>query len=217
MPDIDKKTLATLLPNCKVVLDIGSYNGKDAHELSYVLDCDVHCFEPDTASFEKIKGLQNDRLILWPYAITAWHGKAPFVKSKNHPASNSMRVPWRHIDVFPAIKFSRGSFMVKCTTLDAWHRNVLKGVGIDLIWLDVNGSEGDVIKGGTQALKVTKYLYIEFQEVELFKGAMNREKTLLRMPEFELISEWNFEGNYGNLLLKNKNEELWHTKIKTVE
>lgn len=209
MPDIDKKIFASLLPGCSTVLDIGSFNGKDAHELSYVLDSDVHCFEPDKDNFQKIKDLQNNRLILWPYALGAWHGKAPFVKSKNHPASHSMRAPLRHKDIFPAIKFSRTSNMVNCTTLDAWHKAVLKGEPIDLIWLDVNGSESDVIKGGTQALKVTKYLYIEFEEVELFKGAMNREKTLLRLPEFELVSEHNFGGNYGNLLLKNKNVELW--------
>jgi len=190
-------------------LDIGSFNGKDAHELSYVLDCDVHCFEPDKDNFAKIKDLQNNRLILWPYAVTAWHGKAPFVKSKNHPASHSIHAPLKHTKIFPAIKFSRTSHMVNCTTLDAWHKNVLKSEPIDLIWLDVNGSESDVIKGGTQALSVTKYLYIEFEEVELFKGAMNREKTLLRLPEFELLGEYNFEGNYGNLLLKNKNDELW--------
>lgn len=211
MQDIDKKDFKVLLPNCKTVLDIGSFNGKDAHELSYVLDCDVHCFEPDKDNFEKIKGLQNDRLILWPYAIGAWHGKAPFVKSKNHPASHSMRAPLKHKDVWPGIKFSRTSHMVKCTTLDAWHLAVLKQAHIDLIWIDVNGAEGDVIKGGTQALKVTKYVYIEFEEVELFKGAMNREKTLLRLPDFELLGEYNFGGNYGNLLLKNKNQELWLT------
>jgi len=209
MPDIDKKIFASLLPDCKTVLDIGSFNGKDAHELSYILDCDVHCFEPDKDNFAKIKDLHNNNLILWPYAITAWHGKAPFVKSKNHPASHSLHAPLKHKNIFPAIKFSRTSHMVNCTTLDAWHKAVLKGETIDLIWCDVNGAEGDVIKGGTNALKVTKYLYIEFQEVELYKGAMNREKTLLRLPEFELIGEYNFEGNYGNLLLKNKNVELW--------
>ena len=112
MQDIDKKDFKVLLPNCKTVLDIGSFNGKDAHELSYVLDCDVHCFEPDKDNFEKIKGLQNDRMILWPYAIGAWHGKAPFVKSKNHPASHSMRAPLKHKDVWPGIKFSRTSHMV---------------------------------------------------------------------------------------------------------
>ena len=209
MPDIDKKYLATLLPDCKNVIEIGSYNGKDAHELSYVLNCDINCFEPDKDNVEKIRGLQNNRLIIWPYALGAWHGKAPFVKSKNHPASHSMRAPLKHKDIFPAIKFSRQSNMVNVTTLDSWHRVALQGEIIDLIWCDVNGAESDVIKGGTAVLSVTKYLYIEFQEVELFKGAMSRECTLLRLPEFELVGEYNFEGNYGNLLLKNKNTELW--------
>lgn len=214
MPDIDKKIFADLLPDCKTVLDIGSFNGKDAHELSYVLGCDVHCFEPDKDNFQKIKGKQNNNLVLWPYALGAWHGKAPFVKSKNHPASHSMRAPKRHIDIFPDIKFSRTSHMVNITTLDAWHRAVLKGCTIDLIWLDVNGAESDVIKGGTNALKVTKYLYIEFEEKELFKGAMNREQTISRLLDFELVSEHNFEGNYGNLLFKNKSEELWQIGIQ---
>lgn len=205
MPDIDKKTLVQYFPALPIVLDIGSYNGKDAQELSDILDCEVHCFEPDKDSYEKIKLLKNARLILWPYAIGAWHGKAPFVKSKNHPASNSMRAPLKHTKVFPAIKFSKQSHMVQVTTLDSWHHSVLKDATIDLIWLDVNGSEADVIKGGTAALKKTRYIYIEFQEVELFKGAMNREKTLLRLPDFELVGEYNFEGNYGNLLLRNKN------------
>jgi hypothetical protein len=30
------------------------------------------------------------------------------------------------------------------------------------------------------------------------------------LPGFEVIGDYNFEGNYGNLLFKNKNEGLWH-------
>lgn len=204
MPDIDKTIFKDMLPANAVVLDIGSYNGKDAVELAAILNTEIHCFEPDADSFAKIKALGNDSLILWQYAIGAWHGRGPFVKSPNHPQSNSMHAPYKHTKVFPKIKFSRRSYMVNCTTLDQWHRSVLKDKPVDLIWIDVNGSEGDVIKGATRVLRMTKYLYIEFQEVELYKGAMNREKTMLRLPDFELVSEWNFEGNYGNLLLKNK-------------
>lgn len=204
MPDIDKTILRELLPENAVVIDIGSFDGKDAVELADVLNTEVHCFEPDQDSFKKIKARNDDRLILWKYAVGAWHGRGPWVKSPNHPQSNSMHAPLKHTKVFPHIKFSKRSYMVECTTLDNWHRSVLKKP-VDLIWIDVNGAEGDVIKGATNVLKLTKYLYIEFQEVELYKGAMNREKTMLRLPDFELVGEYNFEGNYGNLLLKNKN------------
>lgn len=207
MPDIDKTIFTTLLPENACILDIGSYDGKDAVELADVLNTEVHCFEPDIDSFAKIKARKDDRLICWKYAVGAWHGKGPFVKSPNHPQSNSMHAPLKHTKVFPKVKFSKRSYMVECTTLDNWHRSVMLGKQVDLIWIDVNGSEGDVIKGATAVLKMTKYLYIEFQEVELYKGAMNREKTLLRLPDFEMVGEYNFEGNYGNLLLRNKNIE----------
>jgi hypothetical protein len=75
--------------------------------------------------------------------------------------------------------------------------------GADLLWVDANGGELAVIRGGLECLKKTRFLYIEFEEVELFKGAATRAQLLEALPGWEIIDEFNFAGNYGDLLLKN--------------
>jgi len=72
---------------------------------------------------------------------------------------------------------------------------------------DVNGAEREFISGAIEALKKTKYLYIEFCKTdngELFEGAVSREEILELLPFFEEMSVYSFLGNYGNTLLRNR-------------
>ena len=41
---------------------------------------------------------------------------------------------------------------------------------IDLIWADVQGAEADLIEGGTEALRRTRYFYTEYNNQELIRG-----------------------------------------------
>lgn len=205
--DISKNYIQSLIGNGASILEIGSYNGKDGAELAAACKTMVHCFEPNLASVELIKALENNDLMIWPYAVGSSNGVA-LINVSNHPASDTLKVPKKHKKIFPNVKYKKVA-KINITTLDKWNHTVRNNDPVDFIWCDVNGSEADVILGGAKTLSVTKYLYIEFCEVELFENAMNREQTKRALPGFEVIGEYNFEGNYGNLLFKNKNLALW--------
>ncbi len=208
MSEISKNYIASLIPKNSMILDVGAFNGIDADELSKACDSDVHAFEPYPASFEMIKQRHNSRIIQWPYALGGFNGTVPMYIAKGHVQSNSIREPKKHKKIWPDIKF-RGKVNIKITMLDDWFRSWQKEdptcTHIDFIWCDTNGAEADFIVGGAKTLLMTKYVYIEYCETELYKNVMNREATIKALPGFEVVGDYGFKGNFGNLLLKNKN------------
>ena len=72
--------------------------------------------------------------------------------------------------------------------------------------MDINGAEEDFILGASAVLKYrVRFLYIEFSDKELYEGQITKEKILNLLPDFSLMNIYNFKGNFGNLLLKNRN------------
>ncbi len=208
MPDITKQEIKELIGTGGMILDVGTFNGKDAAELSEVCETVVHAFEPYMASYEAIKLLHKPDIIIWPYALGGFNGTVPMHIARGHVQSNSIRVPKKHKKIWPDIKF-KSKVNIKITMLDAWFMAWQKEDPscdhIDFIWLDVNGSEADFLIGAAKTLTLTRYIYIEYCEVELYEKAMNREATIKALSGFEVVGDYNFSGNYGNLLFKNKN------------
>lgn len=218
--ELDKKFIKELIGNKAkpVILDIGTYDGFDAAELALQFeDCEVHCFEADKRSQELFKSQQGDnpKLHLWEVVVgSESYTKVKLYKSdsetrrhyedqKSWSASSSIRKPKNHLELFPDVQFIETE-EVESTTLDMWDWFHDFDV-IDFIWCDVNGAEEDVVKGGTEVLKKTRYLYIEFSNKELYEGQIDKEKLLSLLPDFEELGVFNWMGNFGNVLLKNKN------------
>lgn len=203
MTDISKEYIKELIGTGGVILDIGSFNGKDAQELATVCETEVHAFEPNPASYEIMKLLADDRLILWNYAVCA-HNGFTILNLSNHPQSDTIKRPKLHKKIWPKIKY-KDDIKVKCCTLDSWYVSVLKDKIISFIWADVNGAEDALLLGGAYALSKTRYIYIEFCVRELFERALNKERLIKALPGFELMGEYNIGPSYGNLLFRNKN------------
>lgn len=189
------------------VLDVGCYDGKDSIELSEILKCDVHCFEPDPLSqdlFESLHGT-NKRLHLHRFALGKENGEINFYQS-NHPQSNSIHPPKRHLNLFPDVVFDE-VIKVKSKTLDTWYVQRSESRVIDFIWADLNGAEKDFLLGAMTALTVTRFLYIECAKKELYDGQMHVDNILkiLKNHHFEVMAFENWGESFGNVLFKNKN------------
>lgn len=185
-----------------IILDIGAYDGRDGNELAQMFDNPrVWCFEPIT-HIDTVKNVTVVRA-----AVADINGRLKLYTS-NHMQSSSLRKPKAHLEIFPEVKFDVKPIEVDCITLDVWKWINCEHDIIDFIWCDVNGSEGDFIKGATESLKQTRYLYIEFSDKELYEGQINKAKMLEMLPDYwELMATLNYKGNFGNLLLKNKLHE----------
>lgn len=205
--DISKEYIKSLVSEKPVILDIGCFDGKDSAELAALFDeCEIYCFEADPRNIEKFKQRNgnNPKLHLQPFAIGSVNGKVEFHQSEGKGASGSLKKPAYHLELFPEVKFE-SVVEVDCTTLNKWYVHNLYPKTIDFIWCDVNGGEEDVIMYGTKALKNTKYLFVEFSDKELYEGQVNKKDLLWYIPDFRELGTYSYMGNFGNVLLKNKN------------
>lgn len=218
MKDISKEYIKELIDRyIPLILDIGCYDGKDSKELSMLYQySEVHCFECDPRSINIYKQVGDlPGVFLHPIALCNHDGEVELNLSysdtrrhRHHPedwsASSSLKDPKKHIELFPDVQF-HGKIEVPCMKLDSWREDTLPGRTIDFIWCDVNGAEADVIMGGLETLnKHTRYLYIEVSDKELYEGQPAPDEILKMLPGFEFMKLYNYQGNFGNILLKNK-------------
>jgi hypothetical protein len=101
--------------------------------------------------------------------------------------SSSIKAPKNHLQRYP-VTFGN-SVPVKLTTLDTFCQQL--GVGmIDFIWADIQGAEGEMIRGGRQVLARTRYLYTEYSDDELYEGQITLKDILQLLPDFRVLELW---------------------------
>lgn len=149
------------------------------------------------------KGIhQTRRLILG--AVASYSGTAEFwgaMDGDNISGSGSIKKPTKHMQIFPLVEFIEDMHThVPCWTLDdifeyEWLSK------IDLLWVDVQGAEGDVIAGGKKALSHSRYLFIETEDRELYEGMIFKDRLLEVMKEMN----WKLLEDFGyNCLFRNE-------------
>jgi FkbM family methyltransferase len=187
-----------------IILDIGCNDG--SHTLWFLRlfpAATVYSFEPDPRALARFKTLVgNDRRIhLSDIAISDNDGVAEFYQSNGSrdertlaafpdgwDLSGSLRPPKLHLEEHPWVTFD-SKIHVRTKMLDSWNA----GVGleeIDLIWMDVQGAEGDVFAGGKNTLERTKYVYTEYSNKELYEGQLDLPRIQLALSNFTLVQRY---------------------------
>lgn len=223
--EIDKNIFKNLFLDKKnlTIFDVGTYDGKDSLEFSKIFPSSkIYSFEADKRSikiFNKISsGVKNINLI--ETALSNIDGKIDWYasnsKTRRHydfqddwSASSSLKKPDNHLNIFSDISFSKVE-KVKSIKLDTWILQNPNINEIDIMWVDVNGGEEEFLEGGLDTINnKVKYLYIEFNGVDnkkLYKECFTKEDIKNKLSNFEEYGVYNFMGNFGNILLKNKNK-----------
>jgi len=179
-----------------------------------------HGFEPNKdlhpQIMDKLKGhlFFNPGLIsVFPNAIGMFDEELTFYKSggqlvvkgkvkDNYYGSSSIRVPKNVKQSYPSMTFTEEKVFVK--SLDTHIRQQkLEGFPIDFIWADVQGAEGDLIRGGENTFKNVKYFYTEYDNGESYQGQENLQGILELLPDFEIVEDYG-----GDVLLRNKTFEI---------
>jgi len=196
------------IPN-PVILEIGCNDGRDTLQFLQVFEqpC-VYCFEPDPRAAKRFQDAVGDRdeVQLFELALGHKQGQTAFHMSSGKESeewpegwdfSGSIRKPAKHLEVHPWCRFDR-VISVEITTLDKWcaEQGVEK---IDFIWMDVQGAEIDVIRGGSAALAKTRFLYTEYSDLELYAGQANLIDLLKALNGFQVITRYPHD-----ILLRNK-------------
>ncbi len=194
----------------RTVLEIGANNGGDSERLLATFSAaTLHCFEPDPRALALLQSrVTSERVRIYPVAVGDVDGLLPFHQSGGAPPgkeqqypegwhfSSSLHKPTNHLTEFPWCTFEE-TIEVECVRLDTWYENHDIGT-IDFIWADVQGAEPDLLRGGQEALRNTRFLYTEFAESGLYEGHLPLDALL------ELIPDWRVVTRFPNdLLLEN--------------
>ena len=73
---------------------------------------------------------------------------------------------------------------------------------IDFILADVQGAEGEMIRGGRKALARTRYLFTEYSDDQMYRGQPSLSEILAMLPTFRLLELWPDDVLLENQALK---------------
>ena len=180
------------------ILEIGCNDGGDTLAfLRAMPQAKIYCFEPDPRAigrFKKNMGSQLDKVKLFETAVSNQTGPITFHASGGGDLpggwdlSGSIRRPKNHLSEHPWVKFDK-TITVSTCRLDDWcAANDIKQ--IDFIWMDVQGAEGDVIKGASKTLQKTRFLYTEYNNKELYEGQPSLKSLLALLPSFKAVARY---------------------------
>jgi FkbM family methyltransferase len=195
-----------------VIVEIGANIGQHTTQFAATFpNGKIFCFEPDKRNLlvlkKAIKHCKN--VVCIEKAVGARSRRVAFYQStgrmvegnegKEWTCSSSIKTPTAAFNkTYPAISFKK-AVSTACIRLDTWYAHQDLGV-IDFVWMDVEGAEGDVIRGGAKTFRDhVRYLYTEYSD-DMWEHQMTLADIRAALPSFRPV------GYYGNnILLRNVN------------
>ena len=187
-------------PGAKTFLELGAHQGTDTMWMAEIPDVTIQAFEPDPRNHPPPK----PNVIVHRAAIADCDGPGLLILSQQGwgqewTHSSSIKQPLNHLLRFP-VSFG-GAVAVEMTTLDRFCEKQELGV-IDFIWADIQGAEGEMIRGGRETLARTRYLYTEYSDDELYENQVTLREILGMLPNFRVIELWSDDVLLENQKLK---------------
>jgi FkbM family methyltransferase len=191
-----------------VILEIGCNDGSDTKRLRATFpDAFIHCFEPDERARKRFlaNGGMETCTSMHPCAIGASDGHTTFYVSSGRETSEmpegwdlsgSIRKPVNHLKAVPWVKFDQKT-EVEVITLDSFFEKENVSL-VDFIWMDVQGAELDVIRGGSAALRAVRYLYTEYDNDGLYDGGATLAEICRHLPGFVLLKRYHDDALFVN-------------------
>ena len=189
------------------ILEIGANIGQTTIEfLKAMPHAKIYCFEPDPRAITQFKrNINNPNVCLVESAIGSINGKTQFHQSngddnfKDWNQSGSIRKPKTHTEEWPWVKFD-SVIEVPILRLDDWM--MLQGLStIDFIWADTQGAEIDLIKGAINTLKITRFFYTEYSDVEWYEGQVTLQEIDDLLDDFHLVRVFKMDALFENTRL----------------
>ena len=186
-----------------VIVELGAHRGEESKFFNRLVNANTltHIMvEPDPENFLKLAAGANSRNVInaaaWSnHEIRTFH-RAKEIDRNGDRQSGSLLVPTGHMAAFPAIVFD-SDIMVQCVPLD-WVFEDKALQRIDLLWVDIQGSEREMIRGGQKALAATRYLFMEVEEREMYGGQAMKSELIAMLPGWKVVGDFGF-----NVLMRN--------------
>ena len=174
--------------SAKTFLELGAHRGTDTAWMSQIPGVTIHAFEPDPRNVQP----PRPNVTLHRAAVGDADGRAPFVLSQSGwgqewTHSSSLHRPKNHLARYP-VTFGE-TIEVERIALDSFAQRA--GISaVDFIWADIQGAEGDMVRGAPELLRRTRYLYTEYSDDELYEGQSTLADLLALLPDYRVIELW---------------------------
>jgi len=193
------------LSEIKTIFDIGSLNGIESVKFTEKIpDCMVHTFEPNTESYNNVLiSVENiPNIKVHNFAASNFNGKSDFFITYDNMGGSSLLQP-KDLTKTGPINVKTEVDVVK---LDEWCL-VNNIPAIDVIWMDVQGSELNIFKGMGDLLNTVKAIYVECSMIPYYDGAAHKDEVISYLSNYglELVSETHhdhYEGDFTFLRIK---------------
>lgn len=202
----EMNAIRPILEACEdpVIFDLGAHEGFDSEWMVRACKRPPYLVqvEPDNSHILKLIEMQRTlcRGVIFYAAISDHDGVCDFYEchTSEGRGSGSIRRPTGHLER-NGIKYDFEKREVSCLTLDSIFLKIPELTHIDMLWVDIQAAERDMIAGGQETLKRTRYMFIEAEDgPEMYEGQFMRNALLGLLPGWRIIGDFDF-----NLLLVN--------------
>ncbi len=183
------------------IIEVGAHDGTQTVEfLKAFPKGQVFCFECEPRAIAGWrKNVSNDRAYLFEAAVSEENGKAKFHPSGGKPPgdkwkdieswdySGSLLTDDQHTKECDWLTFGE-PFDVRTWRLDS--ALVFAGDSVALLWIDVQGAEAMVLRGGRATLERTEWVFLECHSMPYYHGQATFDELVSLLPEFSLHSRW---------------------------
>lgn len=210
---ISKSTIRELVGrDDPLILEIGCNDGSDTAELLTTFPrCEIHCFECDPRPISEFRRkIVDPRAQLHETALSNRDGRAILHMSGGTTAgahkddwdlSSSLLAPKLHLEHEPWVTFER-DLEVPTVRLDAWAETSIPGRTVDFIWMDVQGAEHLVIRGGTKTFSHSRFCHFEYYDVEMYEGQKALREIMGLLPKWQVLATFeNYDALAANMAL----------------
>ncbi|HLB40600.1 MAG TPA: FkbM family methyltransferase [Candidatus Babeliales bacterium] len=183
-PQISHKLVAKHLPTNPIILEAGAFDGTDTLILKKLWPhSTVYAFEPHPSIYldlaKKVAGV--DGIYAYELGLANRDGNAMFYESTENGKpfmSGSLIEPKEHLKHAPSVLF-KNQIAIKVATIDSWAKQQHLD-HIDFMWLDLQGSELEVMQAAPQIMQTVKALMVEVEFVEAYKA----------QPQYLAVRHW---------------------------
>jgi len=182
-----------------VVFELGANQGQDTEEIVKCCkgDYQYFAFEPDprTVAAMREKGL-GKKVAIIEAAVSSSNSTTKLYQfyDKANPdgcrgtGPTSIMRPWTHEKRLPHLSH-KSDLIVPTITLDSFCQE--HGIDhIDFMWVDIQGSEYDMILGAKETLAKTDWLFMEAVQDARYHGQKVRAELLAALPGWVVVKQW---------------------------
>ncbi len=196
--------LVQLLPYNPVIVEVGAYCGAETARAAQIWPrSQIHALEPNPRAFSELEKMVAEKKLenvkTYNSAVHDHDGMAllhlyrgPFGEDLSYEHESSL-LPLEHIDC-PKLE-------VACYTLDHWCQQ--NGIHkIDLLRLELEGSELQVLQASPEILKHVKVIYVQTFFYPYREQTTNYFllKDFLYKANFVVLAHWYSPGGRGNAI-----------------